>query len=550
MTEARQNFSDPASSMTLLPDSPSTTAAFRALAAVTLLITFFCLVGAALLDGRHLNSDAALFLDAAKLVLQGYFPFDFNPPITTYIHIIPIYLAHQLNFEVPTAFQIFVLTLATYSATACFFLLSKLTPVFSVSSRLLLAAVCLLFSLWVLRASTFGEREHLFALGYIPWLYCREIRHGGGTVPRWLGIVVGLIGWPLFFMKPHFFLIVALAEVWLLFISRRFSALRNPEILVVACWVLGFAVHFYFIPSDFRDALFFRWLPFSAANYDVFDSPVSEIVRQFSAKFWFFQISLVIAVLLLMLKSQLPNNWKLQIHGLTVSTLLAWGIFALQHKGWSYHLAPAISLEMLLATTLVIIALEWRESVNLFGRLQPPIRAITVVVVCLSLSVVSVGMAYARVVSTRAPDSASDFVSLIQQQVAPHEKVTFISTIPGPGDPALVYANRVPGTRFLPVLAIALLYKGVQPRADGKPPYRSPSETTSEEKWFLGELGTDILEFRPKLVFIQSDKDCEACPKGFRIEQYLAAEGWLQRYMRNYSRTQILHDFAVYVRQD
>lgn len=550
MTEVCHSFSGAAPSGGNLADSPATSSAVRVLSALTVLTTFVCLAGGVLLCGRHINADAALFLDAAKLVLQGYFPFDFNPPITTYVHMIPVYLASRLSLEVSTAFHILVLSLVVYSAVASFFLLSKLTPVFSVSSRLVLAAVCLLFSLWALRAGTFGQREHFFTLGYIPWLYCREIRHGGGLVPVWVGIAIGLIGWPSFLMKPHFFLMVVLAEAWLLFISRRFSSLWSPEILVVACWALGFAVHFYFVPSDFRNALFFHWLPFSMANYDVFDSSTSEIAKQFSTKFWFFQISVVLATLFLMLKSRLPNNWKLQLHGLIVSTLLAWSIFAIQHKGWSYHLIPAISLEMLLAATLVIIPLEWSGCVNLFRRLGPTIRTVTFVAVCFSLTVASVGMAYARFVSTRGPDPTNDFVHLIEQQVAPDEKVTFISTIPGPGDPALVYANRVPGTRFLPVLGIALLYKGTQPRADGTPPYRSPATATPDEKWFLSELGTDIIKFRPKLVFIDSYKDCPACPKGFRIEEYLAASGWLQRYMRDYSRSQTLHDFAVYVRVD
>ena len=133
-----------------------------------------------------------------------------NPPMAHYIHILPVYLASLSGVEIPTAFYIFVLALAVYSATALLFLLSRLTPVFSLPSRLVLAAVCLLFSLWVLRAGEFGQRDHLFALAYIPWLYCRVIRHGRGGVPAWVGIVIGLIGGPLFLLKPHFCVIVAL----------------------------------------------------------------------------------------------------------------------------------------------------------------------------------------------------------------------------------------------------------------------------------------------------------------------------------------------------
>ena len=44
-----------------------------------------------------------------------------------------------------------------------------------------------------------------------------------------------------------------------------------------------------------------------------------------------------------MAKQWLPANWKLQLHGLVASTLLAWGIFVAQHKGWAYDLLPTIS---------------------------------------------------------------------------------------------------------------------------------------------------------------------------------------------------------------
>ncbi len=535
------------------PDSLPTSRVARVCAASTLLITFGSLVAAALFSGKLLNRDAGILLDYAGLVLRGSVLYvdlpDFNPPITHYIHLIPVYLAGRLNLEIPTAFHSFVLILAVYSAMALSYLSSKLIPAFSLSSRLLLAAVCLLFSLWVLRAGEFGQRDHLFALAYIPWLYCREIRHTGGAVPGWIGLVVGLVGGPLFLVKPHFCVLVTLAEVWLLCTSRRFSCLWSSEILAVAGLAFVYTAHFFFIPSEIRDAYFLRWVPLALANYDVYNQSMSEIARLFPTKFWLSQIALILGVLALIAMSRLPNNWKLQWHGLVASTLLAWGIFIIQHKGWGYQLLPAISLEVLLAGTLVIILLERAETAHESFRLGPAIRMGGFLVVCFSLSLLSLSMAYAMFASNKGSDLIYDFVRLIDQQVAPDEKVTFISTSVVPAYPTLIYAKRLPGTRFLQAGFIAYVYKGAQSREDGTPPYHSPSEDTPDERRFLDELGSDILKNRPKLVFIQFDKDCQACPKGFRIEEYLAVEGWLQRYMKNYSRRQTLHGFAMYVRK-
>ena len=371
-------FSTAASTGLNSPDSLETSGAVPVFAALTLLLTFVGLFGTVLFSGSPIRDDVGILLDCGRLILHGWIPYvdyvEMNPPLAHYINVIPVYLAGQLHVEIPTAFYIFVLAFAVYSAAALTYLLSKFTPVFSLSSRLVLAAMCLLFSLWVFRTGEFGQKDHLFALAYIPWLYCREIRHGGGTIPRWVGIVVGLVGGPLFLLKPHFCLVVAFVEAWLLFVSRRFSSLWQPEILALACWVLGYAVHFCLVSSEMRDSLFYRWLPFIIANYDVYNHTLSEIARQFSTKFRLLQILVILAALALMTKPRLPNNWKFQLHGLVASTLAAWGIFIMQHKGWSYHLLPAISIEMLLAGTLAVILLEWEGAVNVFRPWSHAIR--------------------------------------------------------------------------------------------------------------------------------------------------------------------------------
>jgi hypothetical protein len=467
-----------------------------------------------------------------------------------YINTLPIYLASISGLEIPMAFYIFVLVLAVYSATALLFLLSRLTPVFSIPSRLVLAAVCLLFSLWVFSAGEFGQKDHLFALAYIPWLYCRVIRHGNGGVPAGIGIVVGLIGGPLFLLKPHFCVLIALVEAWLLFLSRRLSTLWSAEFMALGGWVLAYAVHFYFLPAEMRDALFFRWLPFIIANYNVYDLPISRFLWSYLSKFWLIQIFVMISALILIVQPRLPRHWILQLHGLVASTLLAWGIFVVQHKGWTYQLIPAIYLEMVLAAALVIIFLERAPTMNSFSKMGPAVRTGMFLFVCFCLSLLSIAMAYAVFQSGKIPDSVNDFVRVIKQQVAPDETVAFISTSVPPAYPTLIYAKRLPGTRFLQAFPIAYLYKGMSPDKDGSPPYRSPSEATPEERRFLNELGSDILKHRPKLVFIDAKNNCQACPKNFRVEEYLATAGWLQSFMNSYRLTGSLHGFSVYVRVD
>ena len=202
MTDRRHYFLTKAPREPNLLDLIATPGTARVFAILTLSTALASLVGAVLFSGVPLRDDAGILLDCARLILHGWLPYvdyvEMNPPMAHYVNVLPVYLARILNLEIPTAFNIFVLTLAVYSVTVLLFLSSRLTPVFSLSSRLVLAAVCLLFSLWVFRAGEFGQKDHLFALAYIPWLYCRTVRHGHGDVPAGVGIVIGLISGPLF----------------------------------------------------------------------------------------------------------------------------------------------------------------------------------------------------------------------------------------------------------------------------------------------------------------------------------------------------------------
>ncbi len=62
-------------------------------------------------------------------------------------------------------------------------------------------------------------------------------------------------------------------------------------------------------------------------------------------------------------------------------------------------------------------------------------------------------------------------------------------------------------------------------------------------------LGTDVSLIptnRPALVFIDTSPACQACPPGFRIDEYLMSSGWLDEYMSDYEFLFILNGFRTY----
>ena len=112
--------------------------------------------------------------------------------------------------------------------------------------------------------------------------------------------------------------------------------------------------------------------------------------------------------------------------------------------------------------------------------------------------------------------------------------------------PTLIYADREPGTRFTSVFPIAFFYWNSEPDSISGSYYRKPEEMSEEERLFLQDLGSDILEKKPQLVIIQNTFECQACPPGFRIDHYLNYTGWQNEYMVNYSWLCELHGYEVY----
>ena len=139
MTELQSLSSIRASRGSSQPDSLAISGTVRAFAISTLLIALGSLFGPVLFSGAPLGWDTGIILDCARLIVHGWVPYidyvEMNPPMAHYINTLPIYLASISGLEIPMAFYIFVLVLAVYSATALLFLLSRLTPVFSIPSR-------------------------------------------------------------------------------------------------------------------------------------------------------------------------------------------------------------------------------------------------------------------------------------------------------------------------------------------------------------------------------------------------------------------------------
>lgn len=503
-----------------------------------------------------LNFDCAILLDCGRLLVMGRIPYvdyvEINPPIAHYVHALPVLVANLLNGDIAVCFQALVLCLSIYSSAALFLVVSRLSPEFSLAERLFLVAAWQSFTVLMMLWTHFGQREHLFMLAYIPWLYCREARHSQIRVPWELSAVIGLVAGPMFLLKPHFCLLIAVVEAGMLLRSRRISTLWAAETLVVVAWSIVYAAHFLFIPSAMREAFFSRWLPFVAANYEVYRQPLSTVLTGLlRLKVLFVTVVLVGSLMTLVATKRTQTPARGQVEVLTLGLCVSYGHYLIQLKGWTYHLIPAMGFAILLVPTVLIALSEAAVSdspfrVWLSDRARVPIFCAS----CLGLTAICAVMTMLSLTFHGMPTKSDAIVPAIRAYTKRADSVLVISTSVEPAYPALLQEKRLPGSRYLKSFPIAMLYKGVRPQSGTRSPYRAAQDILPEEKEFLGELGDDVLKNRPKLIIVSTQMPCQGCPEGFRIDEYLSRSGWMERFMSGYTFVEHLPGNDLYVRGD
>jgi hypothetical protein len=144
-------------------------------------------------------------------------------------------------------------------------------------------------------------------------------------------------------------------------------------------------------------------------------------------------------------------------------------------------------------------------------------------------------------------DYSSAMTAKIRQYTGPGNAVDFIASDVRRGYPPMLYAGVVPGSRYDVDFMIPMLYAGVKAEPGMPFPYRTASEQTEDERRYLGEKAEDIEHRRPKLIAIDAAPRPQACPKGFRIDEYLESNGWREHAMAHYRYVETFKGLHLYV---
>ncbi|MBK6764805.1 MAG: hypothetical protein IPG71_00460 [bacterium] len=298
----------------------------------------------------QINHDCALLLQQAQLMVDGWTPYvdfiEINPPLILYMKALPIWVARLLSINVITAFHLCVLLLAFWSTLSIRDSLKVLTSAEHSLAPLAIPAAYLAFVTFFIGIE-FGQREHIFALLFLPFLFARMLNWEGRALTVRRGIVLGIAAALGVCLKPAFLVIAVLPELYWFIVKRNYRPLLDPAFIAFALTGLAYAAHFFLLPAAMYAAYFDRWMPEMLRHYRAYERGFSDIVLQRH-----FIVPLFIAIAGFGASFALDTNPARRVRALVYAAVGAAFVYYVQSKGWKYHALPLTTIAALIVAAI------------------------------------------------------------------------------------------------------------------------------------------------------------------------------------------------------
>lgn len=487
----------------------------------------------------RLSPDCGIYLESGQLLLAGKRPYvdfiEINPPMIIYLNALPALVARVAGIHAVAAFNAVVFAVLLWSTLAIRRQLAAadLDP-FRIAPDLV-AAAWAGFSLWLwlgtpLPTNDFAQREHLFALLWMPYGLLRSRRVAAARISPAGAAALGAVAALGCCLKPFFLVTAVIAELALLLTRRSLRSLWTPEVIAFAAVCALYVLHFALLPRDIREAFFGIWVPLLARHYGAYKMKSAGDV-----------VPLLVAAAGAGALALLAAQWK----GLRASAsggiyaclgafaIAAVGAYYWQAKGFFYHQIPALAA----ATVLVSIAATQIVTYPVRGaalRWSP-------------LAKLATALIGAWIVWSNAPvalamtDNGNRYLPGFEKLVATHapagEPIAIFSTSAYPEYPTLAQLERHQAVRFA-----SLVYLSVAMSA-------RPHDGGENEARILDMLAEDLRNNAPPVIVID-DRRCGRCT-GHKLATHLAAHPGIGAVLQGYRRVRasgLPGTYAVFVK--
>ena len=224
--------------------------------------------------------DGALYLQIARDMMHGKQLFvdviDLNPPLISYLSMLPVKAAESLNIH-----PIITLKLAVVLALALSVVL--LTVLLRHRLKGQDWAVYLFFILAFVLSSNavtdaFSQREHLFFILFMPFFAVRYLRwQTDDAVRRLPSVLAGALAGLGLCLKPYFVFPPLLLELFWLAWKRQWRPLFQNEVLACISVGLGYALHLAILPAGTKQAFFDFVVPLTVHGYGAYNGKLADV---------------------------------------------------------------------------------------------------------------------------------------------------------------------------------------------------------------------------------------------------------------------------------
>jgi hypothetical protein len=278
------------------------------------------------------NHDVAWILDGAGRLLDGgrfgRDVVDVNPPLAWWLAAVPVAFARLTGggFAVAAAMLPALLAFASAAlADAAWSRGSLPTP-----SRRCLTFVTGAF-LMIAPGYDYGQREHLMLIVALPYLAAASVRVEGRHLSQPLAATAGLVSAVGFCLKPWFFLIPLVTELWIGLKTRSLRSNFRTETIALVAVALGYGAALLAFAPDYV----FSIVPDAEAGYWTYDSSFPVVTSNLALALL---PSLIAAAIL---HRGLFGAIPASAQAMFLASVGACSAAFLQMKGWPYQLLPA-----------------------------------------------------------------------------------------------------------------------------------------------------------------------------------------------------------------
>ena len=496
-------------------------------------------IGWILYSAGEMQSGATLYRDLI----------DENPPLVFWLSVPPVALARALGLPPILVFNAAVFLAIAFILELCRRLQSGVGWVIGSGveegegsnaarrlegDRFALVLCSALALVLVLQAGAdFGQREHLFVILVLPYLFAAARFLDGRPLGPGLGLAVGAIAGMGIALKPYFAALPIAVELSLLLLRRRGESWRRAEPWAIAGIHIAYAASVLLFAPGYLDVVALAWPVYNAYNV----APEFLNVATVSVA--------TAALAMSALRSTRFNRSLRPVWLAACGAGLAIGYF--QRKGWDYHFLPAVVFAAALLGSVVLGSLaKVRMDRGGWGRrafvFAPGLFGLVAAVALAWTLHQSFGPGRERPTLTRA------LTALVADRAA-GQPILVLSSSVNPSFPVVNLSGARWAQRFCCMWVLPAVYSRAEKAV--KPfPYHAYGEMGALERFAHDALVADMAAAKPVLVIVDKGRSKFGFGRtAFDYLEYFHRDPHFARMFREYRFLADVGVFRVFQRE-